>query len=323
MMSNSKHQNHKHDNFVSNAIRTPEVAKSLLENHLRPEILAEIDTNHIEFDDTVLTSKKLDKRLTDVLMKVKMKDGSDGYIYAGVEHQSSNDKFMPLRILEYNCMIWRQYIKVNPDAKKLPMICYIILSNSKEKEDMPHSMAQLFEQPEIAIKCLLNPILVNLTKMTDEELPEDPWLRLLETSLKYRRDLDLIGILEKLAEIIKVICKKPNGTDYITSFLCYNESNVSEKDEEKARDLIKNILGKKGKKIMGIMGKAFAQEWYSRGEARGEARGALKNAKQTAKRMLSRGMDVSVIAEITHLSLAELEKIKNPRKAQKIEIVLV
>lgn len=343
MSSKSKNKNTKHDSFFAHAIRIPEVAKSLLKNHIKPEILKQIDTNHIEYDDTVFTSKKLGKRLTDILIKVKMIKGSDAYIYAGVEHQSSNDKFMPLRILEYSCMIWRQYIKKNPVAQKLPMIYYIILSNAEFENDMPSSMTQLFEQPEIAIDCLLNPLLINLTAMLDEDMPQEPWLKLLEEGLKRRRELDLIGILTKVADAMKILCEKPNGMDYITSLLCYNEDNVREEDEREALDLLNNILGKKEGKMTGSLARVFEEKfrdkwlkkWMkqdkseiigiaeARGEARGKAQGALNRAKQNARKMLIKGMDIELVAYCTDLSLDEVSKIKYPGKVQKMEIVLV
>lgn len=48
----------------------------------------------------------------------------------------------------------------------------------------------------------------------------------------------------------------------------------------------------------------------ARGEARGEAAGLRKQALATARKMLSRGYSVEVIAELTNLSMKEIERLK-------------
>ena len=51
-------------------------------------------------------------------------------------------------------------------------------------------------------------------------------------------------------------------------------------------------------------------EAEQRGEKRGEQRGEQRGIRNTARNLLSLGVDIHVIAEATHLSIAEIEALK-------------
>ena len=53
------------------------------------------------------------------------------------------------------------------------------------------------------------------------------------------------------------------------------------------------------------------QRGEKRGEQRGEKRGEQRGIRSTARNLLALGIDIHVIAEATHLSIAEIEALKN------------
>ncbi len=55
----------------------------------------------------------------------------------------------------------------------------------------------------------------------------------------------------------------------------------------------------------------WIEEWKAEGEARGEARGETKERRRVAKRMLTAGIPLAQVAEITNLSVEELESLRD------------
>ncbi|MFN8671126.1 MAG: Rpn family recombination-promoting nuclease/putative transposase [Candidatus Sericytochromatia bacterium] len=76
--------------------------RQLLENFVSEEFVKEIDFNKCEKIDKSFVSKKYDKTESDLIYKVKLKNTEkEVYIYVLMEFQSTVDKFMSVRILNY------------------------------------------------------------------------------------------------------------------------------------------------------------------------------------------------------------------------------
>jgi len=61
----------------------------------------------------------LRNRFNDLLFCTRL-DGRRAYVYLLIEHQSSSDRLMAFRMLEYMVAIWRQHLIDNEKAKTLP-----------------------------------------------------------------------------------------------------------------------------------------------------------------------------------------------------------
>lgn len=97
-----------HDAYFRQVLARPENAESELRAALPAAITARIDWATLALQPGTFVSEELRSRYSDLLYRARF-DGRDAYIYLLIEHQSSNDRFMALRMLEYVVQIWNQH----------------------------------------------------------------------------------------------------------------------------------------------------------------------------------------------------------------------
>ncbi|MBF6423471.1 Rpn family recombination-promoting nuclease/putative transposase [Nocardia cyriacigeorgica] len=97
-----------HDAYFRQVLARAENAESELRAALPAAITARIDWGTLALQPGTFVSDELRSRYSDLLYRARF-DGRDAYIYLLIEHQSSNDRFMALRMLEYVVQIWNQH----------------------------------------------------------------------------------------------------------------------------------------------------------------------------------------------------------------------
>ncbi|WP_336085062.1 Rpn family recombination-promoting nuclease/putative transposase [Nocardia sp. SSK8] len=91
-----------------------------------PCLAARIDWNNLTRESVTFVSKHLAHTESDVLYSTTM-GGRRAYLYILHEHQSSTDKLMPMRLLEYVLSIWKHHRKAHPDdTDTLPFVLPIV-----------------------------------------------------------------------------------------------------------------------------------------------------------------------------------------------------
>ena len=89
-----------HDHYFRSAMDDPDVAMSCIRAHLPAEIVVQIDVNSLQLMKGNFIEGNLREKITEVLYKATI-DGEKGYIYFLIEHQSTPDPLMPLRLHHY------------------------------------------------------------------------------------------------------------------------------------------------------------------------------------------------------------------------------
>src|ERR1700722_8560893 len=86
------------------------VAKEILQQHFPPDLLNALDLNAIEICKDKFHGINLKSKTTDMLYRVPLKHSTKpAYIAALIEHQSTPQKHMPLRVLCYEAAIMKQH----------------------------------------------------------------------------------------------------------------------------------------------------------------------------------------------------------------------
>jgi hypothetical protein len=94
--------------------------------------------------------EELTNRHCDVLMQTTL-DGREAFVYVLIEHQSSPDRMMPLRMLRYLMRIWDRYLEEHPNAKRLPMIVPLVVYQGTRRWTHPVELSELLDvDPETA-----------------------------------------------------------------------------------------------------------------------------------------------------------------------------
>ena len=137
-----------HDTFFKKAFGNPQVGRDLIKAHLPKDIVANIDLRALRLTNKSFVTSALQSRHSDLVFKTKVKR-KPGYIYLLIEHQSTQDQHMPLRLLEYNVQLMRQHLE-DEKTDKLPLILNVLMANTGAPYRGPYNLMEAFEQPELA-----------------------------------------------------------------------------------------------------------------------------------------------------------------------------
>jgi predicted transposase YdaD len=95
-----------HDVLFREGFSLPRVARQFLTRWLAPEFLALVDWSSLEIQRITGINTALAERKADIVYRVRA-GGIRIWFYLLVEHQSTPDPHMPLRVLEYTVLIWQ------------------------------------------------------------------------------------------------------------------------------------------------------------------------------------------------------------------------
>jgi predicted transposase/invertase (TIGR01784 family) len=100
---------HPHDFLVKATFGRKEVMQDFLESRLPQETLQRIAMESLQLTNKSFTPRTGKNKHSDLIYAATM-DGQAGYLYLHLEHQAKEEKYMPLRQLEYNVLLMRQHL---------------------------------------------------------------------------------------------------------------------------------------------------------------------------------------------------------------------
>lgn len=198
--NNSKRSIRKaHDRYFRGAMDDQEVALSFVRAHLPKELVAQIDPHSLVLVKESFIEENLQEFITDVVYKARFHE-HPGYLYFLMEHQSSPDPLMALRLHRYILQIIEQDLahqKENP--KKLPLVVPHVVYNGKQNYTHSTDIFELFHDPEQARQVFLKPFgLTVLKDIKDEDLRKEPLIGMVELLLKHAATRDFIFLVEEI-----------------------------------------------------------------------------------------------------------------------------
>ncbi len=290
-----------HDKLFKEVFSNPEVTIDLFKHHLPPEIFKKIDTKNLQLTNKSFITEEYSDKHSDLVYKTKI-NGANGYIYTVLEHQSTNDKHMGIRLLEYNVQLMRQHMKENKTTKA-PIILNILIYAGKKSYTGPHNMLEIFEKPELAKELMFREInVIDLQSSKDEEIIKDEKAGFVELLLKYGILRDFIKLFENQMEILKTIIHEIPYLDRALSYIFLVDSG---KNKEKLLNLLKEATQNE-KKVM-TLARQFKNEGIQEGIQKGIQKGIQEGVIKTAKNMLKNGISSALVKKTTGLSNKDLE----------------
>ena len=100
-----------YDKTLKELFSRPEIVKNFMQGFVGEEFVNDIDFSRIEKKNTSYITKTFKDRYTDLVIKLNMTGGKCAYLYILFEFQSTIDKLMPLRILNYMLLLYEDLIK--------------------------------------------------------------------------------------------------------------------------------------------------------------------------------------------------------------------
>ncbi len=299
----SKQHDKTFKHLFSNKIEVAKfVNKILIKNGLKEQI----KSYDLEKCNTEFITKEIAKLESDILYKIKNKR-----IYILIEHQSTVDYSMPMRILEYCIEIMREVKKqedIDFSTKDVPVIYPIVLYTGRKKWNAKEEISLL--QPKLnGIKSPLfsKYTLVDINDYSKEELLKE------KGTIAKAMLIEKAKSEEELIETMEIILKQglieeeKNFMLDIMSKILQGRIGV-----EKTKEIIEKInkKNKGGNDMVVEKVERFLEIHYDRGVTEGKRKGKREGKIEVAKKMLKRGMKIEDIQEITELTESSISKLK-------------
>jgi len=293
-----------HDELTKKALENPIAAIELLDEYMPAEFKAHIDLSTLKVKKESYVEDSLKKRLSDIVYSIKTKDDDQAFIYCLLEHQSSSDHWIALRLWQYSLLLCERHKK---KKNKLPLVLPMVLYNGQKKYTAPRNIWQLFDNPDLAKKAMSEDYhLIDLQAMSDKDIDYEKHLSFLLYVMKHIHQRDTLKMLREAMQTCAQAIIIDKGKDYLHTklILWYTDSKVPlEKKQELEQLIVDNLPKEDSEDVM----KTIAQDYIEQGEARGVEKRNL----EIAIRMLQQKSDIKFIASVTGLSSNEILKLKS------------
>ena len=241
---------------------------------LPAEVGRRIDWATLQLMPGTFVDAQLGELRTDLLFSARM-DGREVRLYLLLEHQSTVDPRMPLRLLEYMVRIWAAHERDHPKAVRLPPIVPCVVYANEGGWTAPVAFEDLLDLGPDALEHL-RPYLPSFSFLLDELTPErDEDLRqrvmtalgqlTLHLLRRARPRADLTLDLQNWSEVMLTVLQSANGMEALTSVLRY-ALEVSETPLENVHQLARTLGPHAEQALM-----TGAQILIDQGRAEGEA----------------------------------------------------
>jgi hypothetical protein len=155
-----------HDTFFQAIFALPENVVGELRAVLPADVLEAIDLRQVTVEQTSFVDPALRKHHVDRLARVRVK-GRDVYVYVLLEHQSTVDPLMPVRVFVYIARFWSWWIEAHPEATRVPAVIPILVHQGPGAWTGPRTLSQALDLPG-PTRALLGQLLPQLTLLVDD-----------------------------------------------------------------------------------------------------------------------------------------------------------
>ena len=311
-----------HDATVKQLLSDPDFFKGFCATYLPAEILDQIDMSTLKLmkisgesvHQSVDPKKTAKTELADIIYQVKYK-ASDRQLLllVHVEHFTHPPKHTVLRVINYDFNILHEWAEMNK-GKPLPTIIPIIYCHGKKPFKHPLDVYELFENPKQAKEYIENPILVDLTQFTDEQLANHKVISGAEIML--RHTFDKGRVINNATRDLMLSHFKGLNDKSTRLVLQYSLNRFDIDAEQFLQRYIE--LNPEHEDVVMTMAEQLKQRGVVEGIQQGVQQGIQQGIQQTsleiAKNMLRKGADLDFITETTGLTASTINELKSQLK---------
>lgn len=207
-----------HDALFKAVFSDPQNAVAHLRNALPAEVVEGLALEQLAQRPGSFIDEELRDRHVDLLFEVPFREREgEAFLYVVLEHQSSSDPLMPLRLLRYMLRIWDQLLVADKQRRSLPAIVPLVLHHSEAGWSAPVSFAELVEGPADVLESLVaylpqfRFVLSDLSQTPDEELRGTALAQVAYLLLKYVRAGDFPDKLASWRDLLRTVAAEESG----------------------------------------------------------------------------------------------------------------
>jgi predicted transposase/invertase (TIGR01784 family) len=164
-----------HDRFFKSTFSQAENAMGEFQAVLPPYLIEQIDWSSLRLCPGSFVDRQFKELHSDLLYSVRLQQ-REAFIYVLMEHQSSSEVLMPLRMLGYVVRVLESFVKDNPQAKKLPAVIPVVLHHSQRGWSAPVKFTDIIDLDERTLSSAqkylptFEFVLDDLTKLSEAQL---------------------------------------------------------------------------------------------------------------------------------------------------------
>jgi hypothetical protein len=254
-----------------------------------PKIQKRIDWDTLEIYDISLIGDRNKQLYLDLAYKAKTKKKQTEVFFI-INHERDANKLLPIKGAEYMLGTLKKTIKqkINPS-----FIIHLTWYNGEQSlHTYPKSVLDYFEERELAQEMLIHSgQVISVRELDDQLLASHEKIGILELFMKHADNPDLLTWIEANPDIAKKLAENK----YINRSLEY----VVDVGHHKIEDLIETF--QKVEEKLGETMLTTAQQI--------EKKGMQARNIEIAKSLLSKGLDIKLIQEVTNLSKKLIEEL--------------
>jgi predicted transposase YdaD len=308
-----------HDALFRFVFGKPVHAASELRAVLPAPLAHRLDLSGLHPVNGSFVDEELTNRHCDVLMRTRL-DGREAFVYVLIEHQSSPDRMMPLRMLRYLMRIWDRWLEEHPRANRLPMIVPLVVYQGSRRWTHPVELSELLDvDPETARLAgdflpRFRFVLDDLTKLDKTALRARPTTTPVRLTLRLLRIVparpgDAVSAVDPDdVEDFRDTLRYPDGRELMTAFLTYIESG-SETPRHRLAWLAAQI-GPEAEEVFVTTADMFRAEGRAEGRTEGRAEGRAQGAARLLVRQLGRRFGAVPDGVRKRIDAASLEQLE-------------
>ncbi|HYI00295.1 Rpn family recombination-promoting nuclease/putative transposase [Hyalangium sp.] len=303
-----------HDRLVRFTFDHPERAATELRAALPAFVVSQVDWASLQPERGSVVDPELRETETDLLFSARLRGGRAVLFYMILEHQSSVDRWMALRILRYVVRQLEHWRQEHPGSELMPIVIPLVMYHGPGGAwSAPRRVEALFdvpdEQPEQwrALVPHAGYLLDDLTTAREEALktrPGPPMARLVLLALVYGRSEQLAQRLPGWGELFTQAHGAPNGAEEVSAIFHYLLLVGEEGAKGVTVDMLRSVVGaQRTEELMS----AWFEEHFEQGRQKGRDEGLAKGRAEDVLRILAvRGVHVDTSARQRILSCTDL-----------------
>jgi predicted transposase YdaD len=273
-----------HDLFVRFTLGQPERAVAELRAALPPDVVSRVDWSTLRREPGSVVDPELRETQSDLLFSARLLGGQHLLLYILLEHQSSVDRWMALRMLRYVVRQLEHWREEHPESQLLPVIVPLVMYHGPEGAwTAPRRVEELFELPGDAearerwrtLVPRFEFLLDDLTAERAEGLmarPGPPLTRLAFLLLRYGRSEELSQLLASWTALFVEVYAAPNGLDNLHVVIRYLFQVGNEAAREAARAVLRSVAGaQRTEEMMMTIGEELIEQGRQKGILEGRA----------------------------------------------------
>lgn len=310
-----KNKDKKHDKLVKTILKKPEEMAKIINEFLEPSVEVKSE-NLVKYTNSYITQKYKSKE-ADIVYKLKNEE-----VFFLVEHQSTIDKKMPYRILNYCVDIMQEWVKSKKLKRqtKYPIVVPIIIYTGIEKWKIPKNFkdVQISNQIFGDFKIDLYYNLIEINKLSKKYLIDQ------QSLFGYGMVIEKSKNKAELQENLELIVKNGKSKEKLMEISNIIEYLFYDMIEESAKEmLIEKInikIRKEEKDMSSLYERLLAEtcEMIREGKNEGieEGKKIMREImkKEATQALLKNNVDEEIILKSMKITKKELEEIKKNMK---------